>query len=121
MTDHILHRCKTCFWFCPIGEKVRRDDDLYISYDENDPEHQSGECRINPVGVHGGWPSVWEDQYCGRHSLLGYGGKLPQGLIGSDLKNYLEAHEDDIGCGINDFGDLKNLFNEIVGREAKSE
>jgi hypothetical protein len=35
------------------------------------------------------------------------------------LSQYLNQHEDDIACGINDFGDLKGLFIEMFGRSAR--
>jgi hypothetical protein len=37
----------------------------------------------------------------------------------NDLIDYLEAHEDDIACGINDFGNLKILFEDILQRPPK--
>jgi hypothetical protein len=37
----------------------------------------------------------------------------------NDLIDYLEAHEDDIACGINDFGSLKILFEDILQRPPK--
>lgn len=41
---------------------------------------------------------------------------LPPGVY-DDLKRYLVDHEADIAFGINDFGDLKDTFELLVGRE----
>lgn len=35
----------------------------------------------------------------------------------TDIIDYLVFHEDDIAYGINDFGDLRQAFEELVGRE----
>lgn len=35
------------------------------------------------------------------------------------LRNYLMNHEDDIANGINDFGDLYDLFKFAMGRPAE--
>lgn len=35
------------------------------------------------------------------------------------LLEYLQNHESDIAHGINDFGDLKDLFVELFNREPK--
>jgi hypothetical protein len=35
----------------------------------------------------------------------------------ADLLDYLESHEDDIALGINDFGLLRRLFCELIGRQ----
>lgn len=37
----------------------------------------------------------------------------------TDLMSWLEAHEDDIALGINDFGALKPVFFFTVGRQAR--
>lgn len=34
------------------------------------------------------------------------------------LREYLTFHEEDIACEINDFGDLADLFVEVLGRKA---
>jgi len=36
------------------------------------------------------------------------------------LIEYLKYHEYDIGDDINDFGDLKDLFYDLFGRNARS-
>lgn len=36
----------------------------------------------------------------------------------NDLMEYLLHHENDIALDINDFGDLRYLFNAVVGRSA---
>ena len=37
----------------------------------------------------------------------------------NSLLEYLQNHESDIAYGINDFGDLKELFVELFNREPK--
>lgn len=37
------------------------------------------------------------------------------------LREYLLKYESDIAWGINDFGDLKDLFEYIIGRTPKTE
>jgi len=37
----------------------------------------------------------------------------------TDLSEFLIYHEEDIAIGINDFGDLQDLFYHEVGREAE--
>ena len=34
-----------------------------------------------------------------------------------ELKAYLLSHESDIACEVNDFGDLVNVFIEVLGRK----
>ena len=36
-----------------------------------------------------------------------------------ELSEYLSAHEEDIADGINDFGDLRLTFNDIMDREPR--
>ena len=36
------------------------------------------------------------------------------------LADYLSAHESDIAAGINDFGDLRHVFKEVIGREPQA-
>lgn len=36
----------------------------------------------------------------------------------ADLLDYLESHESDIAANINDFGRLRLLFRELIGRDA---
>ena len=35
-----------------------------------------------------------------------------------DLKDYIISHEDDIAIGINDFGDLQQVFIGVIGRQS---
>ena len=38
----------------------------------------------------------------------------------AELKSFLLAHESDIACEVNDFGDLVNVFIGVLGREPKA-
>lgn len=50
--------CKTCRWFSPkLQTEFRTGCGAAM---------QKGSCRINPP-VHGGWPTTWEDYWCGEH------------------------------------------------------
>lgn len=37
--------------------------------------------------------------------------------VRASLSDYLKRHEEDIALGVNDFGDLKELFIDIFERE----
>lgn len=45
--------------------------------------------------------------------------ELSRGIL-KELTDYLEDHEVEIANSENDFGDLKNVFKEIVGRWPES-
>lgn len=40
-----------------------------------------------------------------------------RGFIPISFVGYLANHEHDIASGVNDFGDLKEIFEELFGRE----
>ena len=40
---------------------------------------------------------------------------------GNKLTDYLLHHEEDIACGVNDFDDLRECFELIIGREPISD
>lgn len=46
--------------------------------------------------------------------------KIKTGSI-VDLVTYLMEHEDDIAYSVNDFGDLRALFVDVMGEDPKKE
>lgn len=44
--------------------------------------------------------------------------KMIDGDVLLDFQQWLVSHEDDIEAGVNDYGELRDIFKAVVGREA---
>lgn len=49
-------RCVSCMWFCP-----KHNEDKTVS--------AIGRCRRHAPTIHGGFPVVYKDDWCGDHKL----------------------------------------------------
>ena len=57
-----------------------------------------------------------DEMYLEKASVELWNKRQSQSTIMSVLNHYLLTHESDIAYGINDFGELKDLFVEVCGR-----